>query len=129
MIAMMIWLSPFVGWFLLVSAWTKRSPLLVASMPFVVLPMLERIVFGSYFFVSIFFERTVKLPLFGVGAEQKLDNIFELEELQLRPEQISLLDIIDLPQFLLHPSLWGGIIVCAGFTAGAIWIRRYRDES
>ena len=28
-----LWMSPFIGWFLLVSAWTKRMPLLVAFMP------------------------------------------------------------------------------------------------
>jgi ABC-2 type transport system permease protein len=32
-ILMPIWFSPFIGWFLFVSAWTKRSPLLMASLP------------------------------------------------------------------------------------------------
>jgi len=129
LVAVMLWLSPFIGWFLLVSAWTKRSPLLVASMPIVLAPMLERIFFKSTFLWSALFERTGKLPLFGVGAEARLESLFDANEIQFRPEDVRLTDFIDLGQFLSSFSLWAGLAVCGAFTFGAILIRRYRDDS
>jgi ABC-2 type transport system permease protein len=38
LLATPLWLSPFIGWFLLVSAYTKRSPLLAAFLPIILLP-------------------------------------------------------------------------------------------
>ena len=48
-----LWLSPFVGWFLLVSAYTKRSPMLIAVLPILLLPMLERSILGSSFVAKV----------------------------------------------------------------------------
>ena len=41
-------MSPFIGWFLLVSAYTKRSPLLMAFMPLILIGLLEGIIFRSH---------------------------------------------------------------------------------
>ncbi len=126
-LALPIWLSPFVGWYLFVSAWAKRMPLLLAFLPLFVLPMIERIVFGTSFLASAFFERTGSLPLFSIG-----DNtfaMFELEDMPFDENMISLLGIIDVGKFLASPSLWAGLIVCGLFTTAAIYVRRYRDES
>ena len=51
-IASGIWMSPFIGWFLLVSAWTKRSPLLMAFMPLILIPLLEWILLQARFFAT-----------------------------------------------------------------------------
>ncbi|MDJ0916379.1 MAG: hypothetical protein QNJ05_01365 [Woeseiaceae bacterium] len=126
-LALPIWLSPFVGWYLFVSAWAKRMPLLIAFLPLFVLPMIEKIVFGTAFLASAFFERTASLPLFNIG-----DNtfaMFELEDMPFDENMISLLGIIDLGKFLSSLSLWAGLIVCGLFTTAAIYVRRYRDES
>jgi len=129
LLALPLWLSPFIGWFLFVSALTKRSPLLIAAMPIVLLPMFEKLFFRSSIIADAFFVRTVKVPLFaGVDDLQLLlqggDDVTKLAEAEL-----SLFSLLDLGGFLSSPQLWLGIIVCGLFTAAAIYVRRYRDES
>ena len=74
-----LWLSPFVGWFLLVSAYTKRSPFLVAFLPIVVLPMLEKSLIGSEMFKDAIFVRTAQNPLFK--DMDTLEHMFNDEDL------------------------------------------------
>ena len=129
LLALPLWMSPFVGWFLFVSAYTKRSPILMASLPIIMLPLLEKILFKSTFFVEVFFVRSVKMPLF-----QGLDNmelLFQEGENfeKFSNAKLSLLSLMDLGGFLTSSSLWIGIIVCGLFTTGAIYVRRYRDET
>ncbi|MEE4161046.1 MAG: ABC-2 transporter permease [Woeseiaceae bacterium] len=121
-----LWLSPFVGWFLFVSAFAKRSPLLVAFLPIVVVPMLERMILGTSYLAKAIFVRSAKMPLFGDISPEKL---FDEERMALAAENVSLLSMIDIGRFLLSPSLWTGLVVCGLFTTAAIYVRRYRDES
>ena len=127
-LALPLWLSPFIGWYLFVSAWAKRTPLLFAFMPIFVLPMLEKIVFGSTLLAEAFFERTGSMPLFRFGEDNTF-AMFELDDMPINEDLISLLGAIDLGRFLTSPSLWAGLIVCGLFTTAAIYVRRYRDES
>ena len=129
LIALPLWLSPFVGWFLFVSAFTKRSPLLVAAMPIVLLPILEKLFIGSSVFVDAFFIRSMKWPLFG-----SLDNMQLLmregeDFAKLADAELSLFGLMDLGGFFASPQLWLGLVVCGLFTAAAIYVRRYRDDS
>lgn len=129
LLALQLWLSPFIGWFLFVSAFAKRSPLLIAFLPIAILPMLEGIIFKSTVFAQAFFVRTVKMPLF-----QGLDNMQLLfhkgDSFQMAGDtSLSLLALLDLRRFFSSPGLWSGLIVCALFTAAAIYVRRYRDDS
>ena len=55
MLGTALWMSPFVGWFLFVSAYTKRSPFLMAFMPLVLIPLLEVIFLRSSMFVQAVF--------------------------------------------------------------------------
>lgn len=127
-LALPLWLSPFIGWFLFVSAWAKRSPLLFAFMPIFILPMLEKIILDSSYLAYAFFERGISMPLFGIGDGNTF-AFFELEDVQFDEQVISLLGIIDLGGFLSSVSLWGGLLVCGLFATAAIYIRRYRDDS
>jgi len=129
LIALPLWLSPFIGWFLFVSAFTKRSPLLIAAMPIVLLPMFEKLFFDSAIMAEAFFVRSIKFPLFtGVDnmalLMQETDDIAALAEAEL-----SVFGLLDLGNFLASPQLWLGIVVCGLFSAAAIYVRRYRDES
>lgn len=126
-LAVPLWLSPFIGWFLFVSASARRAPLAFAFMPIFILPMIEKIVFGSEFLARMFFVRTFQMPIFGIDSEG-VERMFEFGDLE-QEELLSLVAAIDLGKFLSSPSLWAGIAVCAAFTAGAIYLRRYRDES
>ncbi len=129
LMALSLWLSPFVGWFLFVSAFTKRSPLLIATLPLAILPLLERIVFETSVFAEAFFVRSVKMPLFA-----GLDNIeFLFQEGKdfemVGDAALSLLSLLDLGQFFGSLGLWSGLVVCGLFTTAAIYVRRYRDDS
>ena len=129
LMALSLWLSPFVGWFLFVSAFTKRSPLLIATLPLAILPLLERIVFETSVFAEAFFVRSVKMPLFA-----GLDNIELLFQegkdfTMVGDASLSLLSLLDLGQFFGSLGLWSGLIVCGLFTTAAIYVRRYRDDS
>jgi ABC-2 type transport system permease protein len=126
-LAVPLWLSPFIGWFLFVSAYARRAPLAFAFMPIFILPMVEKIVFGSEYLAKAVFVRTVSMPIFGIDSEG-VERMFEFGEFE-QEELLSLVGAIDLGKFLGSPSLWAGIAVCAAFTAGAIYLRRYRDES
>ncbi len=121
-----IWMSPFIGWFLLVSAWTRRMPLLVAFMPIIVIPLLEWIVFRTRFFASAVADRGDNLPIF---RDLDVERFFENEEWMHGINELSLLEHLDIGKFLSHHETWIGIIVCGLFVTAAIYVRRYRDES
>ena len=125
LLALPLWLSPFIGWFLFVSAFAKRSPLLIAFLPIVILPMLEKILIGTNAFADAFFARSVKIPLFrGIDPT----DIFD-EESHTVSENLQLIDLLNLGGFIGSPGLWLGLLVCGLFTTAAIYVRRYRDES
>lgn len=125
-LATAIWMSPFIGWFLLVSAFTKRSPLLMAFMPLVLIPLIEAIFLRSSHFAEAVFARGGVMPLF---RGMNMDAFFDKDRLQVNEEVVSLLGHLDVAQFALSPAMWAGVIVCGLLTTGAIYIRRYRDES
>lgn len=125
-IAMPLWLSPFVGWFLFVSAYTKRSPLLVGFLPIFVLPMLEKMLIGTHLFYDAIFVRTFKPPIANLAHFIWLDDDAGFP---WREDAISMVAGLDISRFLMSPSLWAGLIVCGLFATAAIYVRRYRDES
>ena len=125
-VASAIWMSPFIGWFLFVSAFTKRSPLLMAFMPLIIVPIIEWIFFRSKIFASAVFGRGEVIPLF---REMDIEHFFDEERMQVNEELVSLLAHIDVGKFLLSPSVWVGVVVCRILVTAAIYVRRYRDES
>ena len=126
LIASGIWMSPFIGWFLFVSAWTKRAPLLMAFMPLILVPLLEWIFLRTRFFASAVLDRGDAMPLFRA---LDFETFFEEEHWRAGLDKISLLDHLDIVQFMTSPAMWAGVIVCGLFVTAAIYVRRYRDES
>jgi ABC-2 type transport system permease protein len=129
LLALPLWLSPFIGWFLFVSAFTRRSPLLVAFLPIVILPMLEKSLVGTSLFLDAFFIRTASLPLFR-GLSTGEIFTYQGDDWSFGDQvPAGLLSLLDLSRFFGSPSLWLGLIVCGLFTTAAIYVRRYRDDS
>jgi ABC-2 type transport system permease protein len=124
-IAMTLWLSPFLGWFLFVSAFAKRSPLMIAFLPIFILPMLEKLLIKTELFYHAIFLRTFNPPISNIDISAFSDR----DVLPLKADSVSLLAVIDLGKFLASPSLWAGLMVCGVLTFGAIYVRRYRDDS
>jgi ABC-2 type transport system permease protein len=125
-LACAVWMSPFIGWFLFVSAFTKRSPLLMAFMPLIIIPIIEWIFFRSRIFAHAVFGRGEMIPLF---RDMDLERFFDEERMQVNEEVVSLLGHIDVGKFLVNPSVWTGVVVCGLFVTAAIYVRRYRDDS
>ena len=126
LIATPLWLSPFIGWFLFVSAWTRRSPLLVAFLPIIIVPMLEYFILRTTMLSQAIETRTDAMPLFkGIDPS----TIFDEHKLAVAAESVSLLALLDVGKFLSSPSMWLGLVVCGLFTTAAIYVRRYRGES
>lgn len=130
-VALPLWLSPFAGWFLLVSAWTKRSPFLVGFLPLIVAPMIERILVGTSYLNDVIFVRSGKLPLFSGSGFDASQYMFSDSDRPMIAEDAatSLLSYVDPGRFLSSPGLWLGLLACALLTGAAIYIRRYRDDS
>ncbi|NBC22328.1 MAG: hypothetical protein GVY21_02515 [Gammaproteobacteria bacterium] len=124
-----LWFLPYIAWGLFCSAFAKKNVFLWAVLPFVVIPMIERIAFGSGYFAKIVFGRLAHLP--WVSASFRGDDVrISLGDVPGRlVGEVNLLALLDPGRFLATPGLWGGLLVAAGFTAGAIWFRRYRDET
>ncbi len=125
-IAIGIWMSPFVGWFLLVSAYTKRSPLLMAFMPLVLIGLLEGIIFRTHVFAENVLARGDGLPIIRT---LDIERFFEREEWRIGEGATKLLVHLDVVQFLTSPSMWAGVLVCGLLSTAAIYVRRFRDES
>ena len=121
-----LWMSPFIAWFLFVSTWAKRMPILMAFMPPIVLGLLEWIIFRSSYFLTTVGERSDMTPLFH---GMSLERFFEEEQWRDGVGNISLLEHMDLVGFVTDPGFWSGLLVCGILTTAAIYVRRYRDES
>jgi ABC-2 type transport system permease protein len=128
--AFAIWMSPFIGWFLFVSAWTKRSPLLMAFLPLIVIPIIEGIFLRSAHFGTAVWGRAAQIPVFaGIDIERFFEEDNPMQGGTIPEEIVSLLAHLDFGKFLTHVDTWVGVVVCGMLTTAAIYVRRYRDES
>ena len=121
-----IWMSPFIAWFLFVSTWASRMPMLMAFMPPIVLGLLEWIVFRTQYFFTTVGARGDMTPLFH---SLSVERFFKEEQWRDGVQNISLLEHMDLVGFVTDPGFWSGILVCGILTTAAIYVRRYRDDS
>jgi len=127
-----LWMSPLIGWFLFVSTLTKRAPFLTAVLPILLLPMLEKMLpMRSSFFIDAIYVRTFQPPLFDLSGFERVEQQIEEQFYSGLPgtEGVSLLKHLDVAGYIASPSLWLGMVVCGIFVVGAIYVRRYRDES
>lgn len=121
-----IWMSPFIGWFLFVSSYTKRSPLLMAFMPLILIALLEKIILRTHIFAEYVLGRGDGMPLFRA---MNVEKFFDEQQWRVTENATSLLVHLDVVKFLTSPAMWAGIIVCGLLSTAAIYVRRYRGES
>jgi len=126
LVASGLWMSPFIGWFLFVSTWAKRMPIMWAFLPPIVLGLLEWIVFRTEYFVTTITARSNITPLFH---ELSIVQFFEEEQWRHGVENITLLEHMDLVGFVTNPGFLSGLLVCGILTTAAIYVRRFRDDS
>lgn len=124
--AAIIWMSPFVGWFLFVSAYSKRPPLLMAFLPLVLIPMIEGIFSHSNEFARVVWGRMAMIPIHS-GFD--IEEFFDDDNFELNEQMVSVLGQIDLGRFVSSQSMWAGVVICGLLSFGAVYVRRFRDES
>jgi ABC-2 type transport system permease protein len=109
-----LWFAPLYGWLLLVSVWARRTPVLWASLPLLVISAVERIALGTAHFASLLGYR--------VGGAMA-------EAFALAPEDGHLIGLahLDPARFLSSRGLWLGLVCAAAFVAGAARLRRRRE--
>ncbi len=119
-----LWYAPIVGYLMLASAWAPRGPFLWAVLPPVALWIGERAVVGSEYVGDFITDRLFGLyRVLGSRAESGIDDAGGLEKLR----DVDLAG--GLTDFYASPELWFGVLAAAILLLGAMWVRRYRDET
>lgn len=107
-----LWYGPFWGWLLLCSAWSKRAPLLWATLPLLAVGLLEKIAFNTAYFGGWIGYRFLGGPQ-GMSSGREPTTI---EALTPAPAH-----------FFTSPGFWFGLALAAVFLAAAVRLRRYRE--
>ena len=128
----LLWALPAVGWFLLCSAWARSKPFMWA----VALPV------AAGTLVSWF----GLMGLFNVSASWFWTNVVGRLLLSVFPgsstifggpvrmgggdsDELSFMDLGQTYHLLASANLWIGVVAGVVLIAGAIWLRRWRDDS
>ena len=118
-----LWWAPIAGYLLLVSAWVRRAPILWATLPFVLGPVLEWVAFGTRYLLGFIDYRVNGIwEILGVGHA----NIASKHG--LHPVGTAL-EVLDFRHALTAIDLWLGLASTAALVYAAIRIRRYRDDT
>jgi len=122
-----LWFAPLHGWLLLVSAFAKRAVLGWALLPPILLVVAERTLLGTTQFAGWLGHRFgggFELAFRGDGPGIVIDTGAAAEVMVP-----ALGEMLTPGRLLAAPSLWVGIAVGLALLAGAVWLRRWRDES
>jgi ABC-2 type transport system permease protein len=112
--AHMLWFAPIYAWLILISAWARRSPLLWAVLPPLVVMMLERMAFGTSHFASMLGYRVTGAMKEAFSPSGQRGDVHRLAQL-------------DPAGYLSAPGLWVGLIAAAAFLAAAVRLRKNRE--
>ncbi len=118
-----VWYAPVIAYLMLASAWAPRGPFLWAVLPPVAVSVLELVLLRSTHVEDFITGRLFGLyKLLGWRQQSGGDS----------PSEIRISDIdlsASLRDFYASPELWLGLVAAALMLAGAMWVRRYRDET
>lgn len=123
-----LWALPFVAWFLFCSAFVKKGPFLWAVLPFAVVPMLERLAFGTSYFLRVVWGHMAEFYAISFHLDEDALHGISKDGLPGGAYEFNPASVIDPAAFLASPKLWGGTLVAAGIAAATIYVRRYRPD-
>ncbi len=108
-----LWYAPLYAWFIMVSAWARRTPYLWVLGPPLALALIERLALGTTV-VGSWLRLRLAGPFMAAYAEGR-------SKTPGHPAQgVN-------PADLGSPHLWIGLVLAAAFLAAAVWLRRSRD--
>jgi ABC-2 type transport system permease protein len=113
-----LWHAPMYGWLLLVSGWARRTPVLWAVLPMVVISVIERVTFQTSYFGSLMMYRFMGAMTAAFNVTPTAKGHYEI---------IDRFDQLNPLRFLGTPGLWLGLLLAAAFLAAAVRLRRYRE--
>ena len=129
-----IWALPTLGWLLLCSAWAKSKPFLWA----IALPVGSGVIVSWFGLMGVlnlssdwYWKNVVSRLLGSLVPGSWVGNASPLV-ISDHSDPSGMLNSLDLAYHysaLASPSLWIGAAAGAAMIAGAIWFRRWRDES
>jgi ABC-2 type transport system permease protein len=127
-----LWALPAVGWLLLCSAWARNKPILWA----VALPVATGLLVNWFGLMGLFdlpttwfWRNIVQRGLFSVfpGTGSVFGHQGHIAV--IGHSGMDFMDLGNTYQLLASTNLWVGVVVGLGLLAGAIWFRRWRDDS
>jgi ABC-2 type transport system permease protein len=118
----MLWTLPIVGYALLVSAATPRSPFVFAALLVAGLVLAESLLFGSDWFLG-------QLVAHAFAPIAGIDRSVEGAATMASHGHLPGFSDGQLLSSFTAPGLWAGVLVGVLFIGGAVWARRYRDEN
>lgn len=116
---------PIITWTMLASAWARKAPFLWATVPPVAIIILENMAYNRSHFAEWFVDRLAN------GFEMLVETNDHITRVEIDDGKFVQIGNLVAARFDLLWSgvLWEGVILAAAFTAGAIWLRRYRAEA
>ena len=106
-----VWLAPFFAWFMFASAFSKKSPFLIAFIPPLVFTLFEKMFLGSATLIKMI---GAYLPDFHLIQHTMADFDSVLQQ--------------QLKVFLIGPEIVYGLVVTVILTVASIWLRNNRYE-
>ncbi len=106
-----IWILPFFAWLLLASAYSKKSPLLIAVVPPLTFTIFEKVFMGSSTLVSLI---RAYLP--------------DLKQFSFRNTSTSEMFADHISLLTQGPNVFLGLGISVAFVIAAIWLRKNRYE-
>ena len=111
-----LWFAPIYGWFLLVSSWSRRAPVVWAVLPVLAIGAVERIVFDSSHFAK----------LLGYRMTGAMKEAFDFKS-KAQEGDVDHYSQLLVTNFLATPGLWLGLAFAAVCLALAVRMRQLRE--
>ena len=130
LVVMTLWYIPFIGWFMLASAWAKKGAFLWGILPIVGLGQLEYLTSESARFFQMLGEHAGGFA--RVAYAHDFERVIGADDEGVALREIAqggLYRLMDPVGLLSSPNLWIGFLIGGVFLAGAVYLRRFRDDS
>jgi ABC-2 type transport system permease protein len=117
-----LWYAPLAGYLLVMSAWVRRAPVLLGTLPVVIGPILEWLAFGTRHFMDF-----INYRLNGVWWLLGVHNTRLVTKHGLYSVGTAL-EVLNFRAVLTSVDLWLGLMVTGALLYAAIRVRRFRDD-